>query len=137
MIIAVCGSLTFHKEMREVQRKLETLGHTALVPKSLDLIEQKGFKKPETVTERLAAEAKYNFISEHFRKIEKSDVIVVVNPEKHGIAGYIGGNTFLEIGVAFYLGKTIYVLNPLPEMEYTLELAAMHPVILHSDVSRI
>jgi hypothetical protein len=137
MTIAICGSLTFHKEMRQVQHDLEKLGHGAYVPKSLDLIENEGFKKPVTVTERLAAEAKYNFISEHFKKIEKSDAIVVVNPDKHDIHGYIGGNTFLEMGIAFYLKKKIYVLYPLPDMEYTLELAAMRPLVLHGNLQAI
>lgn len=123
--------------MRQVQQQLENLGHKALVPKSLDFIEQKGFKKPETVKERLVAEKKYNFISEHFKKIETSDAILVVNPDKHGVKNYIGGNTFLEMGVAFYLQKKIFILYDMPQMDYTLELAAMHPVMLHGDVTRI
>lgn len=137
MTIAICGSLTFHKEMRNTQRELESLGHVVFVPKSLALIEKQGFQKPTTVKERLAAEAKHNFISEHFKKIEKSDVILVVNPDKQGIKHYIGGNTFLEIGVAFYLKKKIFILYDMPQMAYTLELAAMHPVTLHGDVTRI
>lgn len=138
MTIAICGSLTFHKELREYQHKLEALGHTALVPKSLDLIEQKGFMKPKTVEERLAAEAKHNFIREHFKKIEKSDAVLIVNLDKNGIKGYVGGNTFLETGIAFYLGKKIYFLNPIPEMDYAkLEMYAMHPVILNGDVNKI
>ncbi|MEK7533081.1 MAG: hypothetical protein AAB542_01490 [Patescibacteria group bacterium] len=137
MTIAICGSLSFHRDMRRIQRALETLGHKTIVPKSLRLIESEGFQKPRTVSERLAAEAKYDFIREHFRNIEQSDVILVVNPKHHKIAGYIGGNTFLEMGIAFYLGKTIYLLNPIPRMDYELELAAMHPVVLSGDLTRI
>ena len=137
MTIAICGSLTFYKEMRKAQRELEVLSHTALVPKSIDLIEKEGFQKPVTVEERLAAEAKHDFISEHFKKIEISDAILVVNPDKHGVKGYIGGNTFLEMGVAFYLRKKIYVLYPLPEMDYSLELAAMRPVVLDGDLASL
>ena len=137
MTIAVCGSLVFHKEMREIQKLLEALGHTVYVPKSLDLIEQQGFVKPTTVEERLAAEAKYDFIREHFKKIEESDCVLVVNPRHHDIDGYIGGNTFLEIGIAFYLGKKIYLQYAIPKMGYELELAAMHPIVLHGDLSKI
>ena len=137
MTIAVCGSLVFHKEMREVQKLLEALGHTVYVPKSLDLIEQQGFVKPSTVEERLAAEAKYDFIREHFKKIEKSDCVLVVNPRHHNIDGYIGGNTFLEIGIAFYLGKKIFLMYPIPRMGYELEIAAMLPIVLNGDLSRI
>lgn len=137
MIIAVCGSLTFYKEIREAQKKLEALGHKALVPKSIRLIEEEGYKKPQTVAERLRAEAQHHFISEHFKKVEESDAVLVVNPDNHGISGYIGGNTFLEMGIAFYLGKKIYLLNPIPKMDYELELASMHPVVLNGDVSKV
>lgn len=137
MIIAVCGSLTHHKDMRQAQRALEKLGHSVFVPKSLDLIEQQGFTKPVTVKERLAAEKKYNFISEHFKKIERSDAVLVVNMEKNGIAGYIGGNTFLEMGVAFYLKKKIYLLHAIPSVSYELELASMHPLVLDGDLTKI
>ena len=137
MTIAICGSLTFHTDMRRVQETLTNLGHKAIVPKSLSLIEHEGFRKPKTVSERLKAEAKYDFIREHFRAIESSDAILVVNSAHHGISGYIGGNTFLEMGIAFYLRKTIYLLNPVPSMDYELELAAMHPVVLNGDLARM
>lgn len=137
MIIAVCGSLTFYKEIRKTQKHLEAFGHTALVPKSIRMIEEEGYRKPRTVKERLKAEAKHNFISEHFKKVEQSDAVFVVNPENHGIPGYIGGNTFLEMGVAFYLGKKIYLFNPIPHMGYELELASMHPTVTNGDLSVI
>lgn len=134
MTIALCGSLAFHKEMRLVQRELTSFGHRVFVPKSLDLIEKEGFVKPTTVDERLRAEEKYDFIREHFSKITKADAILVVNPTHHGVNGYIGGNTFLEMGIAFYLGKPIYLINPIPKMDYELELAAMHPIVLDGNL---
>jgi len=137
MTVAICGSLTFYRELRRAEEAVIKLGYTAILPKSVSMLEAGEFKKPETVTERLAAERKYDFIGEHFRTIEQSDAVLVINPEKKGIPGYIGGNTFLEMGVAFYLKKPIYVLHPLPDMSYTLELAAMRPVILDGDISRI
>jgi hypothetical protein len=137
MTIAICGSLTFYKAIRDTQKQLAALGHRGLVPKSIRLMEEEGYQKPKTVVERLKAEATYHFISEHFRKVERSDAILIVNPKNHGIAGYIGGNTFLEMGVAYYLGKKIYVMNPLPHMGYELELASMHPIILNGDLSKI
>jgi len=120
--------------MRLVERDLLSLGHRVFVPKSLDLIEKEGFMKPKTVDERLRAEEKYDFIRQHFSTIKKADAILVVNPEHRGIKGYIGGNTFLEMGVAFFLGKIIYLLYPIPKMDYELELAAMHPVILDGNL---
>ena len=44
MKIAICGSLSHHLDMRQAQHALEGLGHSVIVPKSLILIEQEGFK---------------------------------------------------------------------------------------------
>lgn len=137
MIIAICGSLNFVKEMRVAEKELRRLGHKVYLPKSLDLIEKHGFVKPTTVAGRLKAEAKHNFIGEHFKKIKASDAILVVNSPKKGIKGYIGGNTFLEMGAAFYLKKKIYLLCPVPKMDYELELQAMKPVVLNGDLTKL
>ncbi|MBU2052166.1 hypothetical protein KKH13_03095 [Patescibacteria group bacterium] len=137
MIISICASLQFVKEMRQAEKQLQLLGHQVLVPKSLKMIEKQGFVKPKTVKQRLAAEAKHNFLGEHFRKIKKSEAILVVNPPKNGIKDYIGGNTFLEMGVAFYLGKPIYLMYDIPKMDYELELQAMKPIVLHGDLTRL
>lgn len=137
MTITICGSLDFYQQMRQVQAKLKLLGHKALVPKSLELIEKQGFVKPETVDSRLKAEAKHDFIGEHFKKIARSEAVLVVNETKKGIKGYVGGNTFLEMGVAFYLKKKIYLLYPIPKMDYELELQAMKPVVLNGKVEKI
>ena len=41
------------------------------------------------------------------------------------------------MGVAYYLEKPIYLLNPIPEMPYTSEIEAMEPIVLNSDLSKI
>ena len=72
---------------------------------------------------------------QQIRKIEKCDAILVLNYDKKGIVNYIGGNTFLEIGLAFWLGKKIFLLHPIPEMDYKAEMHAMQPVVLQGDLS--
>ena len=77
-------------------------------------------------------------ITKHFRKIDESDSVLITNYEKKGIANYIGGNTFLEIGYAYGTGKKIYILNDIPESSaYKDEILAMHPVILNGYISKI
>ncbi len=137
MTIAVCGSMEFHEEMRRVKKQLEDLGFTALVPKSIELMDTMGYVHPTIDEARIQAKIQYDFIREHFRKIEKSDAILVVNYDKKGIRNYIGGNTFLEMGLAFWLGKKIYLLQPIPEMEYKTEMHAMQPIVLNGDLSLI
>ncbi len=137
MKIALCGSLSFHERLRDLQHRLEANGHTVFVPKSLDLIENGEFVKPVTVAERLAAEEAHDFLREHYRKVEKADAVLIANYDKDGVRGYVGGNTFLEMGYAYYLGKPIYILNPIPDMIYTLEIAAMRPIVLNGNVDAI
>jgi nucleoside 2-deoxyribosyltransferase len=137
MKIALCGSLTFHKQMRVLEKKLRQLGHVVLTPKGISMIEKEGYVKSKTIKERIAAEAKYDFIRGHLRKVEEADAILVANYDKNGVKNYVGGNTFLEVGYAYYLRKPIYFLNPVPEMIYTLELAAMKPIILNGDLTKL
>jgi nucleoside 2-deoxyribosyltransferase len=137
MIITICGSMQFHKEMRDVQSRLKSTGHTALVPKSIDLMDTHGYVHPAQDEERINAKIQYDFIREHFRKIEKADAILILNYDKKGVRNYIGGNTFLEMGLAFWLGKKIYLLHPIPDMDYRTEMHAMQPTVLDGDLSKI
>lgn len=136
MIITICGSMQFHHEMAQTQYLLEEAGYTVLVPKDLTVLEQnESFM--ETDEERVTSKIEHDFIREHFRKIEGSDAILVLNYEKKGIQGYIGGNTFLEMGHAFGLGKKIFLMYPVPNMDYSVEMHAMKPVVLHGDLTRL
>lgn len=137
MKIAICGSMEFHTQMRDVRKTLESGGHTVVVPKGIELMDASGYKVPDVVEEKIQHKIEHDFIREHFRKIEKSDAILVLNYDKKGIANYIGGNTFLEIGLAFWLGKKIYLLNPIPDMDYKTEMHAMQPTVLNGDLKKI
>lgn len=128
--------MQFHREMISAKAKLETQGLTAFVPSGVyDTSKNESYMK--TDEEKITVKIEHNLIREHFAYIKKSDAILVLNYEKKGIAGYIGGNTFLEMGYAFGLEKKIYVLYPIPEMDYKTEMHAMQPVILNGDISRL
>ena len=57
--------------------------------------------------------------------------------DKNGVKGYIGGNTLMEMGLAFYLKKKIYLLNEVPELPYKEEILGVKPIILNGDLSKI
>ena len=138
MTIAVCGSMKFYVEMEAVKRTLESLGHIVILPKKgeegeVPVEARVGITEDEIV----AAKIEYDFIRERFKNINVSDAILVLNYEKNGIPNYIGGNTFLEMGVAFWLMKKIYVLHPIPDMDYKTEMHAMQPVVLHGNLKKI
>jgi hypothetical protein len=74
----------------------------------------------------------------YLRKIRDPRTIAVlaVNCDNHGIANYIGPNTFAEIAVAFAQGKRIYVFQQIPAV-YEDELVAWGAVPLGGDLSRL
>jgi len=136
MTIAICGSMQFHQEMREIKKILEGMGHIVSVPMG-DYegipVEARGLPKEELI----AAKIEYDFIRKNFKNIEQADAVLVLNYPKKNIEGYIGGNTFLEMGYGFGLGKKIFALFPLPVMEYEAEMHAMQPMILNGDLGKI
>lgn len=50
----------------------------------------------------------------HFDKVARGDSILVCNYEKNGLSDYIDGNVLMEMTVAFYLNKPIYLVNDIP-----------------------
>ncbi len=142
MIITICSSLYFSKEIGEVAEKLRELGHEVFVPSTaeqilsgqIDVFDIKKEKESSSAADRVI---KNNAIIRHYKKIERSEAILVLNYEKKGIKNYIGGNVFLEIGFAFILNKKIFLLNPIPELNYSDEIIAMQPVVLNGDLNNI
>lgn len=128
--------MQFHREMASAQKALEGAGHTVLVPKDLYALDHNEAYM-DSDKDRISAKIEHDFIREHFKKIETSDAILVLNYDKKGIPGYIGGNTFLEMGYAFGLDKRIYLLHPVPDMDYRVEMHAMQPVILGGDLTKL
>jgi len=128
--------MQFHKEMATVRDQLLARGFTVFVPGELDDI-HKNESYMESDEERVTVKIEYDFIREHFKKIEAADAILILNYEKKGIAGYIGGNTFLEMGYAFGLGKVVYLLHPVPDMDYKTEMHAIQPTVINGDLSLI
>jgi hypothetical protein len=74
----------------------------------------------------------------HFEEIVKSDAILVMNYEKNGKPNYIGPNVLMEMAIAFYLHKPIYVLNGESEDSPLIdEILGLQPIFLEGDRSLI
>lgn len=90
-IITLCGSLKFQKEMMIVAEKMALEGYCILTP-VYSVLEKIEITKEQLIKMKEA----------HFKRIELSDAILVVN-----INDYIGESTNLEIDYAKKLGKEI------------------------------
>jgi len=136
MKIVICGSMTASKEMVEVEKKLQKMGHAVVLPEFTH--EYASMETTDRMhTESAKNKVEYDLIRGYFEEIKNCDAILVVNIDRKGIKGYIGGNSFLEMGFAYVLNKKIYLLNPLPEMIYTDEISAMDPIVLNGDLIKI
>src|SRR3989344_6492841 len=109
MKITLCCSYKFFDRISKVKGFLENKGHKVNLP-SMNSFDGEG--------EQSEIKIKFDLIKDHFRKIDKSDAILVLNYDKGNIKNYIGGNSFLEIGKAYDKGIPIYLLNPVPEVSF-------------------
>lgn len=70
---------------------------------------------------------------QNMKLVEECDCLLILNNDHRGIKNYIGGNSFLEMVVAFYLHKPIYLMNDIPEgMSYTEEIKSLYPKIVYN-----
>ncbi|OGG54225.1 hypothetical protein A3H16_01985 [Candidatus Kaiserbacteria bacterium RIFCSPLOWO2_12_FULL_53_8] len=136
MKIIICGSISAADEILSAKKILEDTGHVVEVPegvKNNELRARTDISNEEKANDKIA----HDLIRKYFEKVKQCDVVLVVNPEKRGIKGYIGGNSLIEMAFAHVLGKPLYVLHPIPQLPYTAEIIAMQPVILNGDLSLI
>lgn len=136
MKIAICSSMIFTEKMLEVRDRLETLGHEAFVSKFAEVYLGKTVKEIEELA--LYHKNERDAIREFWEVINKSDAILVLNYDRRGVSNYIGGNTLMEIGFAHVLNKKIFLMNPIPEIEYyKSEIEAVKPVVLNENLEEI
>jgi hypothetical protein len=153
MKITICGSMVFYKEMEDLKNILEQKNHEVKIPLlAKEVITDEGGSKKMSfakfIEDRGGIEnfplghdvwdGKAGAINSHFEKIEWCDAILVANFDKRGVVGYVGGNTLIEIGVAFYLKKKIFILNKISsEISYKEEIFGMKPIFLAGNLENI
>ncbi len=103
MIITICGSSRFKKEIQDAARDLTLANHIVLTPCIFHHADN-----DELTTEQLIM-----LDNLHKEKINMSDGIFVVN-----VDGYIGESTFSEIDWANRMKKQVFFLvDPNPKTE--------------------
>ncbi len=78
---------------------------------------------------------KTKLMREHFGKVINCDAILVINFEKNGIKGYIGGNTLMEMTLAFHYKKPIFIYNDIAKgLGIKEEIFGLNPIFLETDL---
>jgi nucleoside 2-deoxyribosyltransferase len=145
MKITVCCSLAFADEAIKIEEDLKKLGFDVEIPFTIHDCKSKGIEDIKQWVEDLIEKDPDEFdklkkerMELHYSKVEKADAILVLNYDKKGIKNYIGANTLLEMGLAFWLKKPIYLLNSIPEeLDYAEEIKGMMPIVINQDLSLI
>lgn len=96
IIITLCGSTKFKKEFEEADRRESMKGKIVLSVGCFTHADSLGITK----------EQKKMFDELHFRKIDISSEILVIN-----VGGYIGESTRNEIDYAYLKGKSVCYLE--------------------------
>jgi len=146
MKITICGSIAFIDEMQTTKTKLEKLGHEVKLPpleiaggngKAMPSKEYYTIRKNTNTEDGWIWDRKEQAMRNHFNKVVWADSILVLNHDKNNIPYYIGGNTLLEMGLAFHHGKKIFLFKPIPEISYKEEILGMRPIVLNGNLSLI
>ncbi|MDA1337222.1 MAG: hypothetical protein O3C23_00425 [bacterium] len=138
-VITICCSASFYKQALEVQKELQKQGYKVKIPHTAHKMKKSGdfavetyktwFKNPKDFTRKAM------LMRRHFKKILESDAILVLNYKKNDMDGYIGGNTLMEMALAFHYKKPIFVLNSMPETSSVYEeVMGMQPTLLDGDI---
>ena len=132
MKVTICGSMHHIEGMKQAEELLTKAGYEVETPNP-----REGEVDYHSLSDEERARLKDTLIKEHLDKISESDAILVFNEDKKGVAGYIGGNTLMEMAFAYAQGIEIFLFRPAPDMSYTDEILGIQPIVLGGDVAKI
>lgn len=126
--ILIHASLDFKEEMLAAKAEMErTLGIRVTLPELTRYQHIRDVDGDDAEFTRI----KNRLTVENMNNVRESDALFILNYSHRGITNYVGGNSFMEMCVAFYLGKPIYLLHDVPEgMPYTEEIKALSPTVV-------
>jgi hypothetical protein len=137
--IAVCTSANFYKQAGDLEEQLTAMGFTVILPYTAYRMKESGDYEASHYRTWQADATDYpkkaKLMRMHFDEINKADMILVLNYEKHGKQNYVGGNVLMEMSLAFFQQKPIFILNEAPtESTFLEEILGVLPVFLHGKI---
>lgn len=139
MTIFISSSMTFTEKILEVKKQLEEKGFTVLIPLETEELA----KDPHTIESfkvDLANGQETAILKKNFDEVAKADALLTLNLDKRGIKGYVGPSALMEMGLAYYLGKKLFLWQEVPhweEVPWGYEVRLMQPKVLSGDLSQI
>lgn len=138
MKIFLVASMDFYPKLVEIQSELIKMGNEIEIPISAKMMVDSGSFDPGSFKGSYTNQQKMTFFRNNLDRMKDCDSILVINEEKKGIAGYIGASVIMEIGIAFYLNKKIYLWNPMSsDAAYKPEIETFEAIVINQDLSKI
>ena len=137
--IVICSSASFYEKIFPIQKALRKFGYKVIIPITAHRMKKSNnfnvdsyktwHNNPNDYRKKKA------LMDGHFKKIIKGDAILVTNFDKKGIRGYIGGNTLMEIAIAYHYKKPIFILNNIAEdLAIKEEIYGVNPIFIKGDL---
>ncbi|MEX2007433.1 MAG: hypothetical protein WD992_01555 [Candidatus Levyibacteriota bacterium] len=131
--------MKFVKDMPKIKKELNKLGHKVILPVGI-----RPHLKDETFVENLDGNLafciKHNVMRRNFNLVAKSDAVLVLNYKRNKIDGYVGVSVLLEMGIAHFLKKKIFLMQKTPDYKnarWAHEVAIINPTVINGDLSAI
>ncbi len=140
--ICLCSSAAFFEQGFVIGAQLQKLGFKVVYTYTALKMRQSGDFRVETYKTWFKDSSTYDkktfLMKNHFRKVIASDAILVLNYKKNGLPGYIGGNTLMEMAMAYHYKKPIYILNPISEkLSFKEEIYGLGSIFIEGDLTKI
>lgn len=140
--IVVCTSGAFYQHANEVADELEKMGFNVVVPATAVMMKERNdyditkiktwYENPED------GHIKQGKARKHFEEVADGDAVLILNDDKPNQPTYVGPNTMMEWGLAYYLGKPVFLFNGVAKEHNAYEEAlTMTAEILDGDLNKI
>ena len=135
MNIHIISSKSFYDRFPSKKLALEKMGHKVTLPHTADApdIEVEAWNNGVEAHARLVREC----FEDRENKIAKADAVYLLNLKKHGVNGYVGGATLIELYIAYRNGKKIFLENDAPKGSMYDEIMGFMPTVIHGDLTKI
>lgn len=141
-IITICSSASHYEKVLEIEKELKKLGFKTKIPQTAKTMQRTNNFDVSTYKTWYKDKNDYGkktkLMLAHFKKILDSNAILIVNMDKNGMKGYIGGNVLMEMTIAFHYKKPIFIYNDISEkLQIKEEVYGVKPRFINGDLSKI
>lgn len=137
MKIYLAASSSFWDRLPSKKKELEQLGHEVMLPSTVDDPELEARIWQEGGDDAHTRLIRKLFMDSEERIGDWSDAIYLLNHEKHGVAGYVGGAALIELYMAYREHKKIFLENNIEKGAMYDEIMGFAPVFVGGDLTRI